>query len=46
MTIRGPFKRILDDAECGEVRMDWQVWRGCAGGREAKSNKWGLWPSV
>jgi hypothetical protein len=25
MTTRGPFKRILDDPECGEVLMDWQV---------------------
>jgi hypothetical protein len=27
MTTRGPFKRILDDPQCGEVLMDWQVAR-------------------
>jgi predicted DNA-binding ribbon-helix-helix protein len=31
--------------QCGEVLMDCLVAR-CAGGREAKSNKSGLWPSV
>lgn len=29
MTTQSPFMRVLDDAECGELMMDWQVARVC-----------------
>ena len=38
-TTRGPFKRILDDPECGGVLMDWQVARVSRRARETTSNK-------
>jgi hypothetical protein len=46
MTTRGPFMRVLDGAECGEVLNGLAGGEGVPAGASPQSNKWGLGPSL